>query len=140
MKIFKTRFFWVALAALACVALVSNLKKSEREVWIATSANAFVGPGLGLGPEVINPEDLAIGITPAPWPKEAREIYYAAKNGTIVHVTINSNNEKLTFDINGLSPNGHLLVSKRSMSNVERVTKILLGDAQQENYDGNRIN
>jgi hypothetical protein len=124
----NTKFAVVATILFASAAWLFLTKPWETEVWVSTSADAFVTPSLGMPYEKIDPQKLAIGITPAPSPESAREIMRAAKQGKIVHVTIDINNEKLTFDIDGMSPNGNLLVNKATMSNLERVTEVLIDD------------
>jgi hypothetical protein len=100
-------------------------KPWETEVWITTTPDAFVGPAIGPDLAEIVPGKIGVGITPAPWPEEAREILRAAEHGRVVHVTLVTNDSTYKFDISGISPAGNLLVDIRSMSDAKLVTNLL---------------
>jgi hypothetical protein len=126
-------FVWRIPAILILIAIVSGLcylQPWEKEVWITTTPDAFVVPAIGRGQAEEMVDKLGVGITPAPWPKEAGKILRAAKRGRIVHVTLVSKNATDRFDISGVSPAGNLLIDVKSMIDVKRVSSLLLyGDA-----------
>lgn len=115
-----------ASAMLALASLCWYLRPWEREVWVTTTPEAFVTPAITalLG---ARPGEMVVGITPAPWPKEAGNILRAARRGRIVHVTLISKNAVDRFDVIGVTPEENLVVDTKSMTDQTRVVHLLLG-------------
>lgn len=127
-SVFVSKLFLLVVAAAVSAGIVARyFTPWEREITVITTADAFVGPTIGLKPEVIEPGLIAFGITPAAWPAEARAISRAAERGTIVHVVVNAHNQNHTFDVVGVSPNGNLLAAVGSMSDARGTSAMLTG-------------
>ncbi len=113
-------------AAISTVAALTYFTPWVKDISIRTTPDAFVGPVIGLGKEVLPPNTIAFEITPAAWPEEAHLISRAARRGKVVHVTVLLEGAEERFDVIGVSPNGNMLASIASMSNKEKIRKMLL--------------
>ena len=124
------KYVWHALFLIAIVAASSWLvymRPWEREVWITTTLDSFVVNASASEQLAFETNKMSVGITPAPWPEEARAIMRAAKRGQIVHISLVSKNATDKFDINGVSAAGDLIIDVKSMSDSKRVIALLRG-------------
>jgi hypothetical protein len=100
-------------------------KPGMGDVLIATSPDAFVSPAVSNIQPKRQKNIVLVGITPAPWPSEAREIFDAAQRGKLVHVTVSSKDVTVKFEVAGVSESGDLQVKECSISDVELFRKII---------------
>jgi hypothetical protein len=113
------------LAMLTCWGWIE--RPWENKVSISTTRDAFVGPRPGSA-LISNSQSgtlLKIGITPAPWPSEAKLIWDQASRGRRVHITIRDPQRRISFDIVGVSIDGDLLVPCHSSNDAEQLVEKL---------------
>ncbi|MFB9241248.1 hypothetical protein IV454_30750 [Massilia antarctica] len=99
----------------------------EREVSVTTSHETFTGPGPGI--KILQIRDmrfvLLLGITPAPWPAEAHDIWQAARRGKVVHVAVPENGAVLRFDISGVTETGEMMIVCPSEVKAMHILQVL---------------
>jgi len=117
----------VGVAVLALAAWLFVNQPWQREVWVTTTMEAFSGPGPGEAFSSFRDGKvyLIVGLTPAPWPDEARTIWSAARRGKRVHITVLRQQGTLRFDADGTTSDGNLLVPCASAGEANRLAGAL---------------
>lgn len=122
--IYGAIIFLILFASIFCYEYAS-----EKNVIITTTPDAFLPVSALNSIAETNHEEMYffLDITPAPWPKEAKEIYKAIKsNHTVKVVVIKQNKSKMEINfLAGLSEGGHLRARVKSREEKDLIIKYL---------------
>jgi hypothetical protein len=114
----------IGLLVIIGIIVVNALNNNGNEVHISTERDAFLPVN---SVEEINGETyLIIGITPAPFPEEAKAIYRSAKKGKTVFVTITGISPEVKFVIKGgLNKDGNMRIKCESREEAKTLSSQL---------------